>query len=115
MHEAHLIKEIVTAAEAEATAQGAAKIAAIKLRFNPLVSLDADHVRFCFEVVKRESTLAREATLDLESLPRTVRCNTCSHQFDAEELPGICPRCGGIDLHPLHPARLSLAGFTVAP
>ncbi len=113
MHEVHIVRELVTTVEKEATAQGAKRVRSLRLRYNPLVSHDAEHVRFCFDVVKKESRLLQEANLVLDRVPGLVRCEGCQRQFELSELPNVCPHCGSIQLTPVNPTHLVLESFEI--
>jgi len=111
MHEVHIVRELVATVEREAAAQGAKRVTRLRLRFNPLVSHDAAHVQFCFDVVKRESPLLKEAELALTAVPPLARCQDCQHEFETDELPNICPKCGSVNLAPAHAPGLVLESF----
>jgi hydrogenase nickel incorporation protein HypA/HybF len=113
MHEVHIVQELAATVEREAAAQGAKRVTRLKLRFNPLVSHDASHVQFCFDVVKQESELLKEAELVLIAVPGLVRCRDCQHEFETDELPNLCPKCGSVSLTPLHATELVLESFDI--
>ena len=108
MHEVHLVRELVSKIEAEAAAKGAARVTKIAVQFNPLTSHDAEHVRFSFDLVKKESPMVRDAELALTEVAPDVSCEKCGHQFAADSLPNVCPKCGGVSLKPLNPTDMIL-------
>jgi hydrogenase nickel insertion protein HypA len=113
MHEVHIVRELVATVEKQAAAQGAQRVTRLKLKYNPLVSHEADHVQFCFDVVKQESTLLKGAELQLTKVPGLVRCQGCRHEFETDELPNICPKCGAVDLAPVNATGLILESFEI--
>lgn len=115
MHEVHLVRELVSKLDQEAAARAAKRVTKVHLRFNPLTSHDAEHVRFCFDIVKKESRFVKEATLTLTEIPPTVRCRKCGHAFDAHELPDLCPKCDSLDLQPVHPTEMTVESFDLEP
>lgn len=113
MHEVHLVSDLVAAVEKQAAARGAKRVTRVKIKFNPLISHSGEHVQFCFDVVKRDSALLKDAALALIELPGLVRCKDCRHEFETDELPGICPKCGSTNLQPVDPTGLTLEGFEI--
>ena len=65
MHEVHLVREIVDKVELDAKAKGANRVKTVKIRFNRLTSHSSEHVRFSFDIVKKESARLRDAQLSL--------------------------------------------------
>jgi hydrogenase nickel incorporation protein HypA/HybF len=111
MHEIHLVRELAAVVEKEAAARGAQRVKLVRLKFNPLASHSAEHVQFCFDVVKQESALLAGARLELTQVPGLVRCQDCGHEFETSQLPDLCPKCGSINLAAVHPTHLLLEGF----
>lgn len=113
MHEVHLVREIIGVAEQQAAAKGARRVKRIRIRFNPLTSHSADHVRFSFDLVKKESAMVREAALDLTEVAPEVLCSKCGHRFEAHHLPDICPRCFSVDVEAVNPTDMVLETFEI--
>jgi hydrogenase nickel insertion protein HypA len=113
MHEVHLVRAIVETVEKQAAAQGAKKVKLVKIRCNALTSHSADHVRFSFDIVKKESRLLRDATLTLNEVAPLVCCAQCGHRFETHHLPDECPKCHSLDLKPVNPTDMVLEGFEV--
>ncbi len=111
MHEIHLVRELIATVEKQAAAQGARRVTQVKLRFNPLVSYDDDHVQFSFEIAKKESPLLKDAQLALTKIPGVVRCQDCKNEFETDELPNICPRCNSVNLQPVNATGLVLESY----
>jgi hydrogenase nickel insertion protein HypA len=113
MHELHIVRDLVATLEQQAIAQGAARVTKVKLKFNPLIAHDADHVQFTFDVVKKDRPLLASAALELERVPGLVRCLECSHEFEANALPGICPRCHSVRLQPRDHVGVVLQNYEI--
>ena len=111
MHEVHLVRALIETVEEQAAAQGTKPVKQIKIRFNPLTSHSAEHVRFSFDLVKQESRLARNAELLLTEVPPLVLCLKCGHRFEAPELPATCPKCEALELQSVNPTEMILEGF----
>ena len=77
MHEVHLVRAIVETVEQQAAAQKAGRVKRVKIRFNALTSHSADHVQFSFDLVKKDSPLLKDATLELNEVNPDLRCVRC--------------------------------------
>jgi hydrogenase nickel incorporation protein HypA/HybF len=115
MHEVHLVRDLIKTVEQQASAQGAKRVKLVKIRFNALTSHSADHVKFSFDVVKRESRLAQDAELALTEVPPLVRCAKCGHEFETHHLPDECPQCDSLELQAVNPTDMVLEGFESEP
>ena len=113
MHEVHLVRELINTVEKQAAAQGASRVKLVKIRFNSLTSHSADHVQFSFDVVKKESRLAKDAALELTEVRPLVRCAKCGHQYETDHLPDICPKCNSLEVKSVNPTDMVLEGFEI--
>lgn len=111
MHEVHLVREILDNVEKQAKARGAKQVRTVKIRFNRLTSHSGEHVRFGFDIVKKEIALVKDAVLNLTEVAPLVRCRKCGHSFEANQLPEICPRCRAVEVEPMNPTDMVLEGF----
>jgi len=111
MHEVHLVREIIDEVEQQARAKGAKQVRRVKIRFNRLTSHSGEHVRFSFDIVRNESAMLKEATLDLTEVAPLVHCRKCGHKFEANQLPEICPECYSVEVEPVNSTDMVLEGF----
>ncbi len=111
MHEIHLVRDLIAVVEKQAAAQGARRVTQVKLKFNPLVSFDADHVQFSFDLARKESPLVANAKLVLEVAEGIVRCKHCGHEFTVDQLPNVCPKCDSVQLVPVGGAGVVLESY----
>ena len=89
MHELTLTQNIIDIAVSEAKGQ---RITAINLVIGELSSVVEDSIRFCFDVISKE-TPAEGARLSVTTVPAVIRCACCSRTFGME-MEGLCPECG---------------------
>jgi hydrogenase nickel incorporation protein HypA/HybF len=113
MHEVHLVRAIVDAVERQAAAQKAKRVKWLKIRFNPLTSHSTDHVRFSFDIVKKDSPLVKDAELKLDELEPVLICSQCHHKFHGHHLPDICPQCASVNVKAVHSTDMVLEGFEI--
>jgi hydrogenase nickel insertion protein HypA len=113
MHEVHLVQAIIEAVEKQAVAQKARRVTLVKIRCNALTSHSGDHVRFSFDIVKKDRPLVKDATLELNEVEPLLRCKKCNHQFHGHHLPDVCPRCGSLEVLAVNPTEMVLEGFEI--
>jgi len=112
MHEVHLVRAIVETVEQQAAAHQAACVKRVKIRFNRLTSHSAGHVRFAFNLVKKDSKLVKGAKLSLNEVEPLLRCK-CGHKFHGHHLPEVCPKCASVDVTPVNSTDLVLESFEI--
>lgn len=113
MHEVHLVQAIIEAVEKQAVAQKARRVTRVKIRCNALTSHSGDHVRFSFDIVKKDRPLVKDATLELDEVEPLLRCKKCNHQFHGHHLPDVCPQCGSLEVRAVNPTDMVLEGFEI--
>jgi hydrogenase nickel incorporation protein HypA/HybF len=89
MHELTITQNIIDMAVHEAEER---KITGINLVIGELSSVVEESVRFCFEVISKD-TLAEGARLSVTRVPALVRCASCAYEFGLDR-GGLCPECG---------------------
>jgi hydrogenase nickel incorporation protein HypA/HybF len=95
MHELGLTAELVKIVDEKAREAGAARVKSVAVTIGAFSGVEAEAVRFCFEVVA-QGTLAEGATLEIEKVPLTVRCGSCClTQVNTENFPA-CPTCSSM-------------------
>ncbi|HZT22750.1 MAG TPA: hydrogenase maturation nickel metallochaperone HypA [Verrucomicrobiae bacterium] len=113
MHEVHLVRAVLETVEKQAVAQNARRVTRVHIRFNPLTSHSGDHVRFSFDLVKKDIPLVKDAALELTEVEPTLRCLNCAHQFPGHHLPDACPRCGSVNVRAVHSTDMVLESFEI--
>ena len=111
MHEVHLVRAILEAVEKKAAAKKARRVKSVKIRFNALTSHSADHVRFSFEILKKEMPLFQDTVLELTEVEPTLLCMQCGNKFPGHHLPDICPKCASVNVQAVHPTDMVLEDF----
>jgi hydrogenase nickel incorporation protein HypA/HybF len=112
MHELSLMEALRDQALAAARAEGAVRIAAIRLRVGELAGVEMDALRFAFPLVM-EGTLAAGAELRIEIEPAECHCTVCAAPFPAPHGCCDCPRCGTISRRLLRGRDLRLLSLEV--
>ena len=85
------VREIV---EDAARAHDARRVATVRLRIGALAAVDAEALRFCFDVVM-QGGVAEGAALEIESDPGEAWCWDCADAVTLLAEATTCPHCGG--------------------
>ncbi len=97
MHEMALAESILQLIEDAAARDDFQRVKGVWLEVGALSSVEPEALRFCFDVVTRNS-LADGAKLEIIDLPGTGWCLKCSTSVPMTETLGACPRCGSHQL-----------------
>jgi hydrogenase nickel incorporation protein HypA/HybF len=96
MHEVGIMESALGAVLGQARAHGARRVQRIVLRIGSLAGVDAQALRFAFDVVTR-GTVAANAELEIRDVPARAFCAACADEFGVEgDSIFSCPRCGGL-------------------
>lgn len=90
MHELGLCSAIVDAVTERA---GERQVTRVRVRVGRLHHVHPDAFAQSFTVAAM-GTVAATATADLVLIPITARCPDCAHEWESDDLPLACPRCG---------------------
>ena len=94
MHEMSLMESVREIVEDAARAHAARRVATVRLRLGVLAAVDAEALRFCFDVVMQGS-VADGARLDIETEPGEAWCWDCAERVTLLEEATACPACAG--------------------
>lgn len=94
MHEMALAEGILQVVEDAARDRYVQRVTEIRLEIGALAGVEVEALRFCLEVVLRDS-LAEGAQVDLDLTPGEGWCLACGERVTIMALFDPCPRCGG--------------------
>lgn len=97
MHEMSLCESILQVLEQQAEAQHYHKVKTVWLEIGALAGVDAEALRFCFDVVMQGS-LADQAHLEMVAVPGQAWCLPCASHVTVQQLYDVCPQCGSYQL-----------------
>lgn len=97
MHELSLAEQVLGLIEEAAEAEGFHRVRRVVLEIGAFAAVEAEAMRFCFDVVARE-TIAAEAVLDIIAIPGSGWCRDCRRTVALSEVFDACPECGGRDV-----------------
>lgn len=75
------------------------RVESIHLKIGKLTAIVPDSLRFCFEIVAKDTPLSG-AILNIEEIPIVARCLSCDYQWTINEPVFVCGKCqsGNIDV-----------------
>lgn len=94
MHEMGIAMQVVEIAAASIPEHlKGSRVQGIYLKIGKLSSVVPDSLRFCFDIVSKDSAIAG-AVLYIEEIPVTARCKSCDHRWTIDGPAFTCPGCG---------------------
>lgn len=96
MHEMGIAMQLVEIAVSAIPEElkGKKKVEKVNLKVGKLSSVVPDSLRFCFDVVIKDTELAG-AELVMEEVPVVIRCRDCGAEFTLDKPAFACQGCGG--------------------
>ena len=92
MHELSLCRALVAQVSALAAERGARGVSRIRLLIGPLAGVEVTLLKNAFPISSR-GTPAADAALEIETVPLTVRCESCGATSEATLNQLRCRRC----------------------
>lgn len=99
MHEMALAESVRGIVEDAATAQGAKRVKTVVLAIGELASVEVEALRFCLDVVLRDS-LADGAAIKIEPVAGAGWCPACDRSVPLVQRYDPCPHCDGYQVRP---------------
>lgn len=98
MHELSIAENLIEAAESAACAEGASAVVRIRIRLGEWAGVDAQALRFGFDVLAR-GTLLDGACFEIEEIAARVRCRACGAESATDGMRiGVCGQCGSMQM-----------------
>lgn len=93
MHELSIAMSIIDRVAEEAGSRGGLEIEAVHLRIGPLAGVDAEALRFSYEIAC-QGTALEGSRLAIESVPLLLRCSQCGREHAPSSTHELfCPHC----------------------
>ncbi len=112
MHELSLCQALLDQVTALAQPHGAKTVTQITVRIGPLSGIVPELLEQSF-LFARESTLAAEAILTLETSSIRIYCQDCAQESSATPQKLICPLCGSLNTQLVSGDELLLVNFEI--
>jgi hydrogenase nickel incorporation protein HypA/HybF len=93
MHEMGIAQELVNIAQdAIPKDMENPEVSTIYLRIGKLAAVVEHSLRFCFEILTKDTAL-ENAKFEIETIPIRARCKSCEHQWEVTGPIFQCPSC----------------------
>lgn len=112
MHELSLLKNVREILENNALTQQYSRVTRVTLEIGKLSSVEPDALRFCFDVVMKDS-LAENAELIISELNGIGGCQQCQQQMEMESLYDFCVCCGSHSVKLIQGAEMKIKELLV--
>jgi hydrogenase nickel incorporation protein HypA/HybF len=103
-----IANSILEAVRTEARRYPAARATKVGIRIGELAAIDAESLRFCLDVLARDTDLDG-LQLEIEFRPRRHRCGECDSTFIVRDYDFRCPTCSAITAECVGGDELELA------
>jgi hydrogenase nickel incorporation protein HypA/HybF len=114
MHEMGIALQIIDIATASIPpGLRSARVERVNLQIGKLAAVVADSLRFCFDIVSKDTALAG-AELAIEETPVVARCKDCQARWTIAEPVFTCPGCQGGALEILSGRELDIVSIEIA-
>lgn len=92
MHETALMQNLIAAVKRVAEEHNVARVNRVVISVGKLSNVLPDALSFAFEALTQDGIM-KGAKLEIEYLPAVARCDSCGHEYQADEFPIVCPAC----------------------
>jgi hydrogenase nickel incorporation protein HypA/HybF len=97
VHEMSIAESVLQIIEDKARADGYAKVNAVWLEIGRLAGVETESLRFCFDVVTRDS-VAKDARLEIIETAGQGWCLECARGITVTARYEPCPNCGSFQI-----------------
>lgn len=114
MHEMGIALQIIDIAVASIPPElRSARVERVNLKIGKLAAVVPDSLRFCFDIVSKDTPLAG-AELAIEETPVLARCKDCDARWTIAEPAFTCPGCQSGALEILSGRELDIVSIEIA-
>ena len=114
MHEMGIALQIIDIAVASIPSDlRSCRVERVNLKIGKLAAVVADSLRFCFDIVSKDTPLAG-TELAIEETPVVARCKHCDASWTIAEPVFTCPTCQGGALEILSGRELDIVSIEIA-
>lgn len=93
MHEMSIAESVLQIVEDAVRAEGCTRVKTVWLEIGQLAGVEKDSLRFCFDVVTRDS-VAQDARLEIIEIAGQGWCTGCACDVAVSARYEPCPSCG---------------------
>jgi hydrogenase nickel incorporation protein HypA/HybF len=97
VHEMSIAESVLEIIEDKARTDGYARVKTVWLEIGQLAGVETESLRFCFDVVTRDS-VAKDARLEIIETAGQGWCMECGRNVAVTARYEPCPNCGGFQI-----------------
>ena len=113
MHEMGIAMQVVEIAAASIPEHlKNSRVQGVYLKIGKLSSVVPDSLRFCFDIVSKDSAIAG-ATLYIEEIPVTARCKSCDNHWTITGPAFSCTRCSSGKIELISGQELNISSIEI--
>ncbi len=114
MHEMGIAMQVAEIAEASIPEDMKdSQVESVNLRVGKLAAVVPDSLRFCFEIITKDTRLAG-AALNIEEVPVTARCKACDIEWDIDGPVFTCIKCKSGSIEVMSGQELEISSIEIA-
>lgn len=114
MHEMGIAMQVAEIAEASIPEHmKGSKVESVNLRVGKLAAVVPESLRFCFEIITKDTGLAG-SVLNIQKIPVTAVCRNCDTVWDIDEPFFTCKKCGSGSIEILSGRELEISSIEIA-
>ena len=110
MHEMSIAQSVLDIILQESQNHKVKRVRSVAVKVGELSAVETESLRFCFDFLSK-GTLAEGASLEIERVQVTCRCQECGSNFTVEGLVFACPSCQSPTVKMLTGRELSVESF----
>ena len=112
MHEASLIRTLLTQVGALLVANQGDSVDSIVVELGPLSGVEPLLVKSAFDQLVATSPLAG-ARLEIHEVPLEAKCRQCQAEFEVRHFRFLCPNCASTDVQVVRGDEFRLISITI--
>ncbi|MDT8393655.1 MAG: hydrogenase maturation nickel metallochaperone HypA [Bacteroidales bacterium] len=93
MHELSIAMSIVEIVEEQAKLAGIDKVHEVELDIGKGSGVVIEALKFSLDEAVRSSVM-EQSVIKINEIPSKLRCTSCGHEFEPEDIITPCPACG---------------------
>jgi hydrogenase nickel incorporation protein HypA/HybF len=97
MHEMSVTKNLLDLVLEEANKASASRVTKVNVVLGEMTGIIDHYVQANFELLSK-NTLAENAKLSFQSIPRQARCRNCNQEYRPSDLTWTCPKCQSTEI-----------------
>ena len=99
MHEQSIASAIIRTVLSFAASNSISEVKEVRVKIGVLKAVLPDLLVFAFDAMKKSHKVLCNATLVIDEVPLTIKCNDCGAESSVERAQAVCPVCGSANVN----------------